>query len=158
MGFFVHGIYEWFPSPITSVFPVNESLFEHMKLIFWSPLIALLIMNYFYKKKNIKINNFFFGFFVSTVFNVLLFYLVYIPVYNDIGENLIVTLIIYFITILISQYVNYLIVIEKHNRVLNVLGLILSIISIIGMTYFTWNPIKSSFFIDPKSNTYGIKK
>lgn len=158
MGFFVHGIYEWLPSLVTTIFPVNESLFEHMKLIFLSPLFATTILYFIYKKKGITINNFFFGFFMSTVFNILIFYLIYLPVYKDMGENLLVTLIIYFITILLSQYVNYLIINDKHNRTLNVLGLILSIISIIVMTYYTWNPIKSDFFLDTHTNTYGIKK
>ncbi len=47
IGFIVHGMYEWFPCVLTTVFPVNESLYEHMKLIFLSPIISSIIL-YFY--------------------------------------------------------------------------------------------------------------
>ena len=49
--FLVHNIYKWIPSVITTIFPVNESLFEHMKLIFISPVISSLSIYLFYKKK-----------------------------------------------------------------------------------------------------------
>ena len=34
LSFLAHNIYKWFPNTITSIFfPVNESIFEHMKII-----------------------------------------------------------------------------------------------------------------------------
>ena len=155
LGFLVHGIYTWFPSVITTIFPVNESLYEHVKLIYLSPIISTLIIGVFYRY---RINNLFYGMFVSTIFNILLFYVIYLPIYYLLGNSLVVTLIIYFITIVASQYINYLIIEEDNNKKLNVLGIILSCIGIIILTYFTYHPIKVDFFRDPEDNTYGIKK
>ena len=154
LGFIVHGIYSWFPSFLTSIFPVNESLYEHVKLIYLSPIISTLIVGAFFKY---KINNIFYGMFISTTFNIFLFYIVYLPIYYLLGNSLIVTLIIYFITIIVSQYLNYLIV-EKKDKNLNTLGIVFSIIGIIFLTYFTYYPPKYDFFRDPEDNTYGIKK
>ena len=44
-GTLLHFIYDFFPSAVTAVFaPVSESLWEHLKLIYWPFLIALLIL------------------------------------------------------------------------------------------------------------------
>ena len=42
----LHFLYDWFPNPVTALFsPVNESLWEHGKLIFWPILAAALLLN-----------------------------------------------------------------------------------------------------------------
>ena len=94
MGFIVHGLYNWFPSFLTSIFPINESLYEHVKLIYMSPILSTIIVNIFFRIKKNKINNIWYGLFMSTIFNILLFYIIYLPIYFLLGNNLIVTLII----------------------------------------------------------------
>ena len=45
-GCVLHFLYEWQPSAITALFsPVNESLWEHVKLVFWPFLGAALLLN-----------------------------------------------------------------------------------------------------------------
>jgi len=45
-GFVLHFVYQWWPNAVTALFsPVNESLWEHIKLIFWPFLGAALILN-----------------------------------------------------------------------------------------------------------------
>lgn len=45
-GCILHFLYQWLPNVLTSLFsPVNESLWEHVKLIFWPYLCAALILN-----------------------------------------------------------------------------------------------------------------
>ena len=45
-GCVLHFLYHWWPSPVTAlVSPVNESLWEHVKLVFWPYLAAALILN-----------------------------------------------------------------------------------------------------------------
>ena len=42
----LHFLYDCFPNPVTALFsPVNESLWEHGKLIFWPILAAALFLN-----------------------------------------------------------------------------------------------------------------
>ena len=59
LSFPIHFIYNIFPNFITSIFfPLNESIFEHMKIIYTSILISSIIEYLIYKYKNIKVNNF----------------------------------------------------------------------------------------------------
>ena len=100
VSFLVHFIYQWLPSTLTTIFPVNESLFEHMKLIYISPFISSLIIYLYFKRNGYLINNYLFGLIVSTIFNIIIFYLVYLPLYYSIGQSMFMTLSIYFVTII----------------------------------------------------------
>ena len=45
-GFVLHFLYQWQPNAATALFsPVNESLWEHIKLVFWPFLGAALVLN-----------------------------------------------------------------------------------------------------------------
>ena len=158
MGFLVHNIYNWIPSIVTSIFPVNESLYEHAKLIFLSPLFSGIILYFYFKRKKYFINNFFFGIFISIIFNIIIFYLMYLPLYKMYGAIMWMTLLVYFISIILSQYLNYLIIEMTNNKRLNLISLIMIIIGIFILTYFTYHPLKIDFFKDPLTNEYGIKK
>ncbi len=158
VGFIVHNIYHWFPNIITTIFPVNESLFEHMKLIYISPIISSIILYSYFYRKGYKINNYLFGLIVSTVFNIIIFYLVYLPLYYANGKSLFITLVVYFITIVLSNYLYYLIIKMNNNRKLNYISLLGIIIIGFILTYFTYHPLKIDFFKDPEKNIYGIPK
>lgn len=42
-GACLHFLYDFLPNPVTALFsPVNESIWEHLKIIFWPYLIAML--------------------------------------------------------------------------------------------------------------------
>ena len=158
VGFLVHYLYQWIPNVITTIFPVNESLFEHMKLIYYSPIISSIILYLWFKKKNYLINNYVFGLIVSTVFNIIIFYLVYLPLYYEFGQSMLVTLIIYFITICLSNYLYYLIIEINNSKKLNRISLVMIIVIGGILTYFTYHPLKIDFFKDPESKVYGIPK
>ena len=58
LSFPIHFLYTWFTNIITSFFaPVNESIFEHMKMIYTTYLLFSLIEYIYIKFKNIKVNN-----------------------------------------------------------------------------------------------------
>jgi len=45
-GCVLHFVYGWWPNAVTALFsPVNESLWEHVKLVFWPFLGAALVLN-----------------------------------------------------------------------------------------------------------------
>ena len=155
VGFIVHGMYSWFPSVITSIFPVNESLYEHVKLIYLSPIFSVLIIGAFYKY---KINNIFFGMLVSIIFNILFFYILYLPIYYLLGNSMIMTLITYFVSIIASNYIYYLVIKNESNRNYDLPSLIVTFLGIVFLTYFSYHPLKNDFFKDPENNTYGIVK
>ena len=158
LGFLVHNLYNWIPNPITSIFPVNESLYEHMKLIYLSPIISSIILYFYFKKfKDFKVNNLLFGLITSTIFNIIIFYLLYLPLYNMYGSIMWMTLVIYLISIVLSQYLYFLIIEMNNNTKLNIFSSIMLILIMIILTYFTYNPIKTDFFKDPTNNSYGIR-
>lgn len=156
-AFITHNLYKWFPSFITVIFPVNESFYEHLKMIFITPIIISTVLYFIFYWKKKPINNYLGGLFISTIFNILFFYLIYLPIYNLIGNNMVVTLIIYFISIGVSQFVNYLIIQKRDNRTFNIISLILMFVISIVLLYFTYNPIEIDFFLDRTDNIYGIK-
>ena len=45
-GTLLHFLYGWLPCAVTALFsPVNESLWEHVKILFWPYLAAALLLN-----------------------------------------------------------------------------------------------------------------
>ena len=150
-------IYNWFPNFLTaSLFPVNESLFEHLKLIYTSFVIISLLTFLVLKLKKIKINNYFLATLISVIINIILFFLIYLPIYNRLGEGLIYTMIIYSITLVISEYIFYLIINKHHLETINAISIILLSTIWCLLAYFTFNPMHTDFFFDPISETYGI--
>ena len=158
VSFLVHYIYQWIPSFITTIFPVNESLYEHMKLIFISPIISGLLIYFYFRKKNYVINNFLFGLICSIIFNIIIFYLAYLPLYYEFGQSMLMTLSVYFVAIALSNYLYYLIIEMNNNKKLNRISLIMLIVISFILIYFTYKPLRIDFFKDPINNTYGIPK
>ena len=156
--FLFHNLYNWFPNFLTaSFFPVNESLFEHLKLMFTTQIIISLIIYLILKLKKIKFSNYLLGLLISTIVTISLFFLIYLPIYNRFGENLFLTMSIYLITLIIGNIIFYLISKRKHEFLLNLISLvIISIIAVI-LIYFTFNPLKNDFFFDSIEEIYGIK-
>ena len=155
--FLFHYGYQKFPNFLTAIlFPVNESLFEHLKLIYVTEILISVIIYYFLKHKGIIINNFYFGLLLSTIFNIILFYLIYLPIYNRFGQNLVVTMIIYFITLSLSQYLFYMISKRKEKNINQYISILIIPIFWLILIYFTFNPLKTDFFFDPIKEIYGI--
>ena len=56
--FLFHFMYEWFPNYFSTIFfPVNESIWEHMKLLFSAVVFYGIIDYIILQKFNIKYNN-----------------------------------------------------------------------------------------------------
>lgn len=154
----VHFGYDLLPNFITSIFfPVNESIYEHMKMIYTSILLFSLIEYFVIRKMTWILNNKGINPFISGLVNIFSFLLIYLPINMIIGENMIVTFIILFISNIITAYVSYHILIQR-KLIDDKLGLFLTLFLYIPFTYFTYNPIHIEFFYDTKNKLYGIKK
>lgn len=159
IGFIIHNLYDWFPNIFISIIsPVNESIFEHIKLIFTSYIIWLIVKYFIYKNNNLEENNLILKEVITTLFSIILFLIIFLPIYNKFGENLFITLFIYFISITISQILNYFITIKKESRILDIIGVGIIIIFYIITTYLTYKPPINDFFLDPTNNSYGLNK
>lgn len=149
----VHSLYDLFPNSITLIFsPINESIWEHMKLIFTSYILFMIIKLIYYKIKKINKKNTIFKELTLSIFNIIIFLIIYLPIYYIFGENLIVTLSIYYLTILLTRFIKI-----KKDLNLSLSLLIITIIYIL-FTYLSYNPILIDIFKDPLNNTYGLNK
>ncbi len=158
-SFITHNLYDWFPSTITSIFfPVNESIWEHQKMIFTTVILWGIVEYYLLKRYNIKFKNIAAAITVSAISNIVIFLIIYIPFHITIGHNLIITLLLYLISIVISQIINYYILTFKYNlKEVNAISIIVIpfIFFIFGLlTYF---PLEwELLFYDEYSNKHGI--
>lgn len=158
LTFPIHFIYNKFPNFFTSIFfPVNESIMEHMKILFGSIIISGIIQKLICIKKEIKANNVCFSNFVAAISSIIIFLIIFLPVYNIMGENLFVTIIIMIISIIISEVISYFITKIKNLKLEN-LTIILVILCYITFGLLTYYPPQNSLFIDPITNEYGLNK
>lgn len=157
LSFLTHFIYKIIPIDLFAIFfPVNESIFEHMKMIYTTYLIDSIILFLLFKKYNIKFNNFFEALFLSSIISITSFLIIWLPIYYRIGENLLITLIILLISIFLSQIASYYILTSFKNNILNYIAFGFVILFIILFAYFTYYPLHNDFFLDPLNQKYGI--
>lgn len=157
LTYIFHFVYEWIPSGITAIFfPVNESIWEHQKLIFTSVIFYGVIDYILLEKFKIKYNNFFTSLFISAFSIIPIFLIIYLPFYYKIGPKMSLNIIVMLISIIISQIISYYILKSKDFYKINLISLILIIISYIVFAYLTYNPIKNKLFFDTKDEKYGI--
>lgn len=158
LAFPIHFLYDKFPNIITSIIaPVNESIAEHMKILFTSILIAGVTQKLIVIKKNLKINNVCISNFIAAISSIPIFLIIFIPIYKLIGENLPITIIIMFIAIILAELVSLYIMTKKDLKLENK-AIIFTIIVYIIFYILTVYPPNNYYFIDPIDNTIGIKK
>ena len=149
---FLHFLYNLIPTFFTSIFaPVNESIWEHLKMIFSASIIYSLFSNFYYKEKEI-----FFKGYLRGMLTIIILLIIYLPFRLIFGEVMIITLIILFLSIFISEILVFKIIEKKHFKYLNIISAFLIIINFVIFTFLTYNPIKTFLFLDTESNKYGI--
>ena len=156
LAFPLHFLYDKIPSFITSIFlPVNESIAEHMKIIFGSIILSGIVQKIIILKTNMKANNVCFSHFIGAVLAIPIFLIIFVPIYSIIGENLPITLIIMFITFLIAHIISYIIMTKDDLKLEKLTILFVLIIYVIFgiLTYFT---PQTNLFMDPIDLCYGI--
>lgn len=152
----LHFLYEKFPNFLTSIFsPVNQSIWEHMKILFGSIILSGVIQKIIIIIKREKINNICFSNFIGAITSIPIFLIMFLPIYYIIGENMVVTIIIMFITIVIAEIISYIIMNKKEFNFENITIFFVIIVYSI-FTLLTYYPLENNLFMDPKNNTYGI--
>ena len=157
--FITHFIFELYPNILISIFfPVNESIWEHMKMIFTSILIYSPIDKIILNKHELKYNNFLLQVFITAFIAIPLYLIIYIPVYKIFNDNLLISIIILLIVYIIIEILSYYILTYKQINIPNYIIISLIIIIYLIFTYLTYNPPKNYIFYDTHNETYGIKK
>jgi hypothetical protein len=156
LGTFNHFLYNWTgKTKIGSLFfAVNESTWEHMKLIVF-PYLLWCIIIYPYYKTNL---NFFFSQVVG-----LLIMLLFIPVffygyrYFLQKDNFILDILDFILAIAIGEYIGYQLLINCNvSNIVNLISEILLILIIIAFLVLTRHPLNNFLFVDPITKKIGV--
>jgi hypothetical protein len=154
LNFPLHFLYDFFPNLLTSIIsPVNESVAEHMKMMFSSYILGSFLIIPFVKRKQDYI---LFANTLAGLVGIGLFLLMYVPFVIAIHEIMIVTFFFLFLAIFASQIVCYYIVFftKIKYRTAYFVGILL--LFYIISTYFMYYPPHMEFFLDPTNHTYGL--
>lgn len=155
----IHFLYDKFPCFITSIIaPVNESIWEHMKIIFTSILFSGIIQKIIVKVKHLPYKNICISNIIAAASSIPIFLIIYLTIYYLIGEVLFVTIFIMFVVIVISQIITLCIINIKKDLKMENLAILFTIIIYILFGLLTYFPPKTALFKDSTTLLYGIKK
>jgi hypothetical protein len=163
LGALWHFMYEWIQwKPIGWFLPVNESVWEHVKLMFWPALLYYVVEGIFLYKKT---NNFIFAKSIAFYFTPLMSMGIFYAVYFATGfENFIFDTVVLFILTGIQQFISYKLLTrepiagEKHI-ILIMIAIILIVTLAILLIAFTYYPPKIILFeheFASSTGEYGI--
>jgi hypothetical protein len=157
LGTLLHFTYEWSNNNLfVGVFSaVNESTWEHLKLLFF-PMLISTIIGYFYTKNSVS--NYLCaktkGILAALLFIIIFFY-TYVGI---IGTNFaILDIASFFVAVILSEYISYKKIKSKSpcNNLVSSIILLILLICFIVFTFFTPH---IGLFKDPVTNMFGIIK
>lgn len=158
LSFLWHFMYDWFPNNIFAlVFPVNESIWEHMKIIYYCLLLGSVLEFYLCKKNNIKINNFYIEAMVKSLLGVIFYLIVFIPLYLWLGESMVISIGLMLVTYVFMEYIGYKILVGEELNI-NILPVIIIVLGCIMFVILTFYPLHNFLFFDEVKFGYGILK
>ena len=155
-GTLLHFLYEWTNENMAAaiVSGVNESTFEHIKLIFWPMFVFSLVQRFFFKEYNnfwcVKLT----GILTGCIAIPILFY-TYNGIFGRSPDWLNIT--IFFVSAFIAYFTE--IRLFHKERFKNCSGITaFLILCIVGVLFicFTFYPPAIPFFADPLTGEYGI--
>lgn len=155
LGTLLHFTFGWFNNnPLVGTFSaINESTWEHLKLLFF-PMLISTIIGYFYKGKVIP------NYLCAKVLEIILsmsFVVVFFYTYTGIiGTNFaIVDIASFFIAVVLGQYVAY----RKMDLTFscnNLAPIIILLVLYLCFLIFTFFPPHIALFKDPITGMFGI--
>lgn len=161
IGFFMHNIYEWSGKMATvGIFaPVNESVWEHLKLFFW-PMLIWWVAGYIILRKDnpISASQWLTACTVAELvcpIVILSFYYIYTGAFGI--ESLILDIFSLFLGIMLAQSLAFHV--YKYAGISQYcLYISASILILLAVTFtvFTFAPPHLPLFMDPTTGTYGI--
>lgn len=142
---------------IGSFFPVNESVWEHLKLLL-IPIISWWIVFYIVNKDKLRIDidKWFLGAVVALIsamlFQITVYYF-YTQAFNI--ESLIIDILLFLLSIIVGQFTG--LHIYKYSKGIDYkISILILIIIILIFIYFTFNAPHFPVFKDSNTRNYGI--
>ena len=157
LGTLLHFAFEWsgFWNPSAVFCPVNESVWEHLKMGFW-PVILLAIIQFGQLRKAGP--NFILAKTCSLYLIPLIILVLFYTYTGIIGYNILwADILTFVIATIIGQYVSYRILLSRRSSpFLNCLAVLAIIAAIYAFAFFTYHPAKIPLFKDSSTGKYGI--
>lgn len=141
--------------PIGMFSPVNESVWEHLKLTYW-PLILFCLIQY--KFLYTESNNFLIAKFIVAILMNVIIVSVFYSYTSIVGtESLVVDIFSFILAVIIGQLISYKIMtykdFSKKTTLISLIGLIIYGLIFIIFTFF---PLELPIFLDQEAGLYGI--
>ena len=141
-----HFLYELLPFPLFAIyFPINESIFEHIKLIF-TPIIITYLIFYLFKKKNIDLDKYLSSLIISIFSSLVIMLLTYYLSYSILKKDIvIISILCLFISIISSQYLS-LYTYQKNIKWSKEISIYVILTFTFTLLILTVNPPSTPFF------------
>lgn len=157
LGTLLHFTFEWSNKKliIASFSAVNESTWEHLKLVFF-PMLLTTIIGYFLFGKNLS------NYLCANILGIITaisFIIVFFYTYTGIiGTNFaILDIGSFFIAVILGEFIIYKIL-NSNSNCNPVIAFSVLILLLFCFVFFTYFPPKIGLFKDPITNDYGILK
>lgn len=153
LGILLHFTFEWSNNNliIGCFSSVNESTWEHLKLIFFPMLLSTVIVSFISKKENYICSK------TKGILIALSFVIIFFYTYTGIIGNNITFLDIssFFIAIILGEFYSYQ-KIKNNNSCNNLIAIIILLVLTLCFILFTFFPPHIGLFKDPVNNMFGI--
>ena len=158
LGPLIHFFYEWSNEQvIVGIFSaINESTWEHIKLLF-TPVFLYSIIEYFSYGKHY--NNFIPIRFLSILLGILTTVTLFYTYSSIIGKNVLpIDITIFILSTFVIYYFSYRLLQTKHfsSTFFKVMGVIGMLTLLLAFFVFTFTPPQIPLFQDPKTGAYGV--
>jgi len=163
LGILFHFIYNFLNKPfiIGLFFPVNESIWEHLKLVLIPITLFGIVYSIIYKKRNYRLNNFWYHTSIAIIISMIIIPLshyTYFTIFKSVPDF--VNILIYIFSIIISFYYIYKNMqkesVDTNNKDKNSAGILVITTLFLLYMIFTIYPPRLELFKDPITNTFGI--
>ena len=155
-AFITHSLYEILPFPLLVIyFPINESIFEHLKLTF-TPLIFTYLIYYLFFRISIDKARFLTSLNLSIITSSITMLILYYIYKQITKEDLIyINITITIICIIIGQFIGLFSYKFNYSWKEEISIMVLLLITTIYL-FLTLNPPHLKFFLDETKNSYGL--
>lgn len=158
IGSLLHFTYKFFDKNIIIGYfsPVNESTWEHLKLLI-TPVIIFSLFEYFMYGKDL--DNFIIVKALSILLGMFTIVASFYTYTGILGNNyLLLDIATFILGVFVTYYFSCRMLQTKflYKENSNYIGIFIIFLIVFFMMYFTINPPKINLFLDPITNTYGI--
>ena len=151
IGTLSHFVYEWTGKPylIGLFFPVNESTWEHLKLLFFPSLIYFAVVYFTLKEKP---KNYISATAISIIAGMLSIVVMFYTYQGVLGKNIdFLNILIYFLGVIVTIYIMQRILKTQilSSGTANIISLFFLLLTAILFVSFSFNPPSLGIFLPP---------